>query len=864
MIWHSESIENIAAELQTDLDAGLTPEQADARLDEVGYNLLSNTGMSTYGQLLAAQLKKGWTVALLVCAVIMLLISLTTGGGGWYIPLVMVCILVLHSLFNAWQLQHSAQAVEQLKIVTAPTARVIRGGQEQTVSAAELVPGDLLLLATGDHIPADGRLIWGDALRCDESMLTGETVPTEKMPGAQIEDIAGIKQRVNMVYSGCHVLSGNARVVLTETGNETEWGRRECIAGLEEEQASPLAQHFAKVGRLLGICIPAFCGVLLLAGLIVGAVQGADLTGSLFDSFVLGAALAATVMPLELTGVLAVVLALGIARFGEHKAIVKTPDVAETLAHTAILCTDKTGILTQKRMSAVRVYDGGELYDLSGGPLAGNVSTVLRLGAICCNATANLQQGQEVRSGDDTEAALVSATLQYLHLGSNDITNMYPRLGCVPFTSERMRMTTINMIDGRVFAIVKGAPEAVLPLCLQNTEAAEKIAHGMAEDALRVLAVAVKPLEEAPAIPTAEELEQGLTFVGLVGLMDPPRKEAYEAIRVCHSAGIRVVMVTGDHSATAAAVAKKLGICPPDGALLTGEDVAAMTDEELAEAVQNCNVYARVSTEEKPRIFAALRKNGQVLTATGKTVGDAYALQQADISIAVGSSANITRASADVVLQSDNFNAAVMTVYDSRGLFENVKKILRYVLTCAVAGAITALLGLCIFGAPPVSALQYLFAHCILAAMPAFALGFEPPEPELMTGPPRSKQEGVFTKPWLIDIAWQGALLAVTALVAFALGGNATAFAVLTVGELLLALSLRRQGSVLNGKFIANPVLLYCVGCALVITVLFAGTPLGAVMGLGGNLRWVWLLLAMLPFVVAEAYKIIRRLTCKK
>ncbi len=864
MIWHSASLENIAAELQTDLEQGLTPQQAEDRLDEVGYNLLSNESVPTLGQLLATQLKKGWTVALLVCAVILFLISMVLGGQGWHIPLVMACILVLHSLFNAWQLQHSAQAVEQLKIATAPTARVIRGGQEQTISAAELVPGDLLVLAEGDHIPADARLIWGDALRCDEALLTGETVPTEKMSTAQIEDIAGIKQRVNMVYSGCPVLSGSARAVVTETGNETEWGRRECIAGLEQEEASPLAQHFAKVGRLLGICVPVFCGLLVLVGLIVAAVQNADLTAGLFDSFVLGASLAATVLPLELAGVLSVVLALGIARFGEQKAIVKNPATAEVLAQTTVLCTDKTGILTQRRMSAVRVYDGNELYDLTGGALSGSVSTVLRLGAICCDATADLQQGQEVRSGDDTEAALVSATLRYLHLGSSELSNTYPRLGCVPFTPERMCMTTVNMIDGRVYAIVKGAPEAVLPLCLQNTESAEKVAQGMAEDALRVLAVAVKLLDEAPAIPTAEELEQNLTFVGLVGLMDPPRKEAYEAIRVCRSAGIRVVMVTGDHSATAAAVAKKLGICPADGRLLTGEEMDAMTDEELAEAATECNVYARVAAEQKGRILAALGQEGQTLTATGKTVGDAYALQQANVSVAVGSAANITRATADVVLQSDNFNAVVLSVFNSRGLFANVKKILRYALTCAVAAALTALLGLCIFGTAPVTALQYLYLHMILAAMPAFALGFEPPEPELMAQPPQGKQAPLVTKNLLIDIAWQGALLAVTALVAFGLGGNATAFAVLAVGELLLALSLHCRGSVIGRKFIANPVLLYCVGCALVMAVLFAGTPLSGLLGIGGSLRWLWLLLALVPFAAAEIYKWVKPLITKK
>ncbi len=863
MIWHSASIENIAAELQTNPEQGLSVEVAEARLQEAGYNLIQNTGIGSFGQYFWGQLKKGWSVVLLLCSFLLLVATLIAKGQGWYLPVLMACILVAHSLWRAWQAQYADVAVEQLKKATAPTACVVRDGQEQTVSASHLVPGDLLVLREGDYIPADARLVFTEVLRCDESILTGESVPVEKRHDLLADDITDITQRLNMIYSGCYVASGNARAIVTETGNETEQGRRAQIEALEQEDASVLAQSLGKTARLLGIALPVLAGLLLVVGMVVGVVQGADFTGNLFQNLVLCITLAATALPLELTTVCAVALALGFARFEESKAILKNPDVTKALADTTVLCTDKTGTLTQKRMSAVRVYDGNELYDLNGGPLAGNLATVLRLGAICGNATAELQEGEEVRTGDDTEAALCSACLQYMRLGTAQLSNSYPRLGEVPFTPERMRMTTVNMIDGRVFAITKGAPEAVLPLCLQNTEAAEKVAQAMAEDALRVLAIAVKPLDEAPAIPT-EALEQNLNFMGLVGLVDPPRKEAYEAINACRSAGIRVVMVTGDHGATALAVAKALGICGADSALLTGEEVAELDDEARAEAAKTTNLFARVSTDQKPRILAALRQEGQVVTAVGKTVADAYALQQADAVCALRSAANITRATADVVLQSDNFNAAVMAVWGSRGVYANLKKILRYFLTCGVAGFALSVLGLVCFGAAPVQALQLLFAHLFLAALPAFALGFEPPEPYVMTLPPQSGTQNMLDKRFWVRVGWQGGLVALCALVAFGFGGNATAFGVFAAGELFLALSLRRHDLVENGKFITNPVLLYCVGCALAVALLFAATPLGGILGLSGSFCWPWFSLSVLPFAASEVYKLLRPFLKKK
>jgi Ca2+-transporting ATPase len=663
--------------------------------------------------------------------------------------------------------------MEAMKKLTAPKARVLREGKEVIIPAREVVPGDILLLEAGDRIPADGRLIEIVDLKTDEAVLTGESTPVEKETSV-IDEKTPVADRKNSVFMATHVIYGRGKAVVTATGMNTEFGKiAEMVQAVEEEE-TPLKQKLGRFAKKLGMIIIIVCAIIFALELyeifVIKGYRGTAVVENIMDTFMTAVALAVSAVPEGLPAVVTVSLALGARELAKRNAIIRRLSSAETLGATTVICSDKTGTLTKGEMTVRKIYVNGEMIDVTGSGYEPkgeflregkridpkedkSLSLLLRTGTLCTNAAYD---GKTV-IGDTTEGALIVAAAK-AGMTKEELEKTYPRVHEVPFTSERKRMTTVHKTpEGKLFAYVKGAPEIVLERCshiLKNNEAKKLSARErkiilemnekMASEALRVLGVAYKELSDNAAEKFDDEsLEMNLVFVGLMGMIDPPREEAKEANRKCQEAGIKTVMITGDHKLTAVAVAEELGMLRSDK-VLTGAELDEMSDEEFEKIVEDVSVYARVSPEHKIRIVKALKKKGHIVAMTGDGVNDAPALKQADIGVAMGiSGTDVTREAADMVLADDNFATIVNAVEGGRGIYDNIRKFSFFLLRCnfdelVVIGTF-ALLGLEL----PLVAGMILWINLVTDGGPAVALSMDPPEEDVMKRPPRDPNEGI-------------------------------------------------------------------------------------------------------------------------
>ena len=512
--------------------------------------------------------------------------------------------------------------------MSSPSAKVLRDGEMRSIPSTDLVPGDIVDIEAGDLVPADCRLLSSASFKCDESALTGESVPVEKDAAVEIPDIAPLGDRLNMAYSGCAVSYGRARALVVETGMHTEMGKIASMLEEEEETVTPLQNRLAHLGKTLGFLALAICAVILVVGLIDRL--------PVIDMIMTSVSLAVAAIPEGLPAIVTIVLAIGVQRMVAKNAIIRRLPAVETLGSASVICSDKTGTLTQNRMTLTRLFCGGHMIDDLGSPLSEGALALVRLATLCTDGTVQVKDGKEVHIGDPTETAIVACAL-HQGLDKAELTAEHPRLGEIPFDSDRKLMTVIHLIEGQNIVIVKGAPDVLFERCISGpVEAAAAANEEMGRQALRVLAVAYKTIDEVPMDCRPEDLEQGLTFAGLVGMIDPPRPEAVDAIRECDAAGIRTVMITGDHVVTASAIARQLGILHDDGEAVTGAQLAAMSDEELYENIRRYRVYARVTPADKIRIVKAWQQAGEIVSMTGDGVNDAPALKAADIGCAMG------------------------------------------------------------------------------------------------------------------------------------------------------------------------------------------------------------------------------------
>ncbi|MDE6955822.1 MAG: HAD-IC family P-type ATPase, partial [Oscillospiraceae bacterium] len=654
---------------------------------------------------------------------------LSSGGEDWVEAVIILVILLVNGVISITQENSAEKALEALQKMSAPLAKVIRGGTQQPLETDGLVPGDIIVLEAGDLVPADARILECANLKADESAMTGESVPVTKQAVESLPPETVLGDRVNMVISSTVITNGRAVCVVTGTGMDTEVGR---IAGMllgEKDGDTPLQRKMAEISKTLSFVCLAVCAVMFGVGLLYHR--------PILEMLMAAVSLAVAAIPEGLPAIVTIVLALGVQRMVKHNAIVKKLPAVETLGCAGVICSDKTGTLTMNRMTVQQVWTCGDRYRRE----------VLTIGALC-NDTVLAPDGKT--AGDPTETAFVDAALLE-GLDKNALERELPRVAELPFDSERKLMSTVHPLNGKYRVMVKGAPDVLLSRCaraladgtrpLDAALAREAAAANaaMAERALRVLACAYKDVDELPRELTSETLERDLTFAGLVGMIDPPRLEAKEAVAQCYAAGIRPVMITGDHKLTAVAIARELDIFRDGDLAITGEDLDFMPQELLEQDVDKFSVYARVSPEHKMRIVKAWQKKGMVVAMTGDGVNDAPALKAADIGCAMGiTGTDVAKGAADMILTDDNFATIVRAVEQGRGIYANIKKSIHYLLSCNIGEIITLFLAtLFNFHQQPLVAVQLLWLNLVTDSLPALALGMEPVEPSVMEEKPR-------------------------------------------------------------------------------------------------------------------------------
>ena len=778
-------------------------------------------------------------------------------------------IVILNAVLGLVQENKAEKALDALKNMSAPHARVIRGGTEHVISASRVVPGDIIRLEAGDYDPADARLTESANLKTDESALTGESLPADKDADVIVASDAPVGDRDNYIFSGCAVTSGTATAVVTGTGMDTQMGR---IAGLlagEKESKTPLQKKLTKLGKYLGIVALAACAVVFIVGLAAGI--------DVMEMFMTAVSLAVSAIPEGLPAIVTVVLSLGVTRMVKKNAIIRRLPAVETLGSASVICSDKTGTLTQNRMTIVHTYVEGEGgADFAPAASSEKVRQMLKLGALCCNGSVNFEDGREVHIGDPTETAIIMAAHR-LGMEKDSLFDKYPRLEELPFDSVRKLMTTINEVDGEHIVIVKGAFDVLAERCVSgDTELARKACDEMSAQALRVLAFAYKKIDKVPEELVPEQLENKLTFLGLVGMIDPPREEVKDSVRVCREAGIKPVMITGDHVVTATAIARQLGIFEEGDRAVTGAELDKMSEEELDKNVEHISVYARVSPENKIRIVKAWQKRGKVVSMTGDGVNDAPALKAADIGCAMGiTGTDVAKGAADMTLTDDNFSTIVDAVKEGRSIYDNIKKVVGFLLGTNISEIIVVFLAMIIWQKSPFISIQLLWINLITDSLPAIALGMEKAEKDIMQKPPRPKTEGLFAHGYWLRIIVQGCMFAALTLGAYFIGehaggeqcGSTLAFMTLALSQTIHAYNMRSEKSLFSSNPFANGKLNLVTLISFALIAFVAFTP-GVVTAFGMTYMPAWCYgvavgFGFAPIVLVEIYKLCHMLYLK-
>ncbi len=862
MTFHQLSPTEAVQELHTNPTSGLSAQQVQEKRSQFGENKLKEQRKKTFFQRFLAQFKDVMILILLAAAAVSFAIACVEGEPKeFFEPVLILLIVVLNAIIGILQESKAEKALDALKSLSAPHARVIRDGQEAVIDASQLVPGDIIRLEAGDFIPADSRLLRSVSLKCEESALTGESVPSEKDAQAMVAENAPLGDRSNMVFSGCSITYGTAVAVVTATGMDTEMGRIANLLDNENDSQTPLQKKLAQLGKYLGILALAACGIIFAVGLANGIPP--------LEIFMTAVSLAVSAIPEGLPAIVTVVLSIGVQRMVKKNALIRRLPAVETLGSASVICSDKTGTLTQNRMTLVKAYvDGQDTPEDIRTQNSGPVRKLLQYASLCCDGTVVFHDGQEQHIGDPTETAIVLAAHKN-GISKDALDTQYPRRAELPFDSDRKLMTTVHQMDGTYTVIVKGAFDMMAPRCVAgNLAAAQNMVETMSSNALRVLAIACKEMDVLPQNPTSENLECGLTFMGLVGMIDPPRPEVKDAVDICRRAGIKPVMITGDHVVTASAIARELGILQPGDKAITGSELDAMTDGQLDLEVEHISVYARVSPENKIRIVKAWQRKGQVVSMTGDGVNDAPALKAADIGCAMGiTGTDVAKGAADMTLTDDNFSTIVDAVREGRGIYSNIRKVVGFLLGTNIGEVITVFTAMLLWHKTPLLSMQLLWINLVTDSMPAIALGMEAVEPDIMDQKPRPKDEGIFAHGLGVRVVLQGVMFALLSLVAFVsgeraagslAGGQTLAFLVLSLSQVVQAYNMRSDHSLFKiGPFSNHRLNWAClVSVLLVSLVLF--TPVRIAFGLivlPGQAYLLGLGLSLVPVILMELSK---------
>lgn len=865
MIWHSSNIREVETELNTNLEDGLSSGEAEKRLKEYGLNLFESIKRKSFWKHLARQFKDYMVIILMIAALVSTGIAIYNKDSFWMESIAIVGIILINSIVSFIQEKRSEKALAVLKKVATPTARVIRDRDDITVNTSELVPGDIIYVEEGDTVPADARLISSTDLRCREYAVTGEILPMEKSAFSELKDSTHLQQRSNMIYAGTDVIAGSGKAVIVETGVNCEILKVLNQTKRRDEPLTSAQRSLAKMEKFLGIFALVCCLVYFAVGVFI-------MHQDLMTMVMTALALAVAIIPESLPAIVGVVLAVSLQRMAKQKAIVRRLDSLETLRNVTVICTDKTGALTSRDMKVKKAWAQTKTSLIDDEPL-GDIAALLRIAALCCDAEAKGKEGKKRYTGNSMEIAILKAA-EKMGYSKFTLENTLPRIGEIPFDHLRRLMSTVNIIAGRPVAIVKGAPDVLLPKCTHGSlKKARNVTEEMTQEGLSVIAIGYKYLEEPSAHPTPSEIENDLTLAGLIGIQDPAHQSALLAVKKCKAMGIKPVMLTGDHLNTAVSVAKELRILEREEEAVTGDQLRRMSDDELAEKIRHISVYARIQPEDKLRIVKMWKRKKEVVAMTGKRLTDVPALESAHIACALGQNGkDAVKNKSDLILADDSFSTVVSAIQYSRGIFENIRKAIRFLLGCNLGELLTVFTALVAGWGIPLIPIQLLWINLVTDSFPAIALAMEKPEPNLSRRPAPLRKESIFAGSLGLYSVLEGFMFGILTIGAYVLGrfylegatpqiGRSMAFAVLALSQIIHAHNVRSKNSIFKIGIFSNPGLWLAsfVSIALVLVVMLTPARLLFDITTLTLEQWKWIaLFAVLPSFVMEVAKLFR------
>ena len=866
-MWYTLSTKEVEKQMQTNIEFGLNEKQVEDKQNKFGLNKLEEKKKESIVIKFIKQFNDFMIIILIIASIISAVVARLEGSNDYFDSIIIIAIVVFNAIMGLVQEAKAEKSLEALKKMTAPTCRVKRNGKISTIKSEQIVPGDIVLLEAGNYVPADCRLISSSNLKIEESSLTGETVPVLKDANCMLKEKTALGDMVNMAFSTTIVVNGHGEAIVTDIGMNTKVGKIAKMIITNEAPETPIQKKLGEVGKSLGIACLGICLLIFVIGLLKKIEP--------IEMFMTSVGLAVAAIPEGLPAIVTIMLSIGVTKMAKKNSIIRKLPAVETLGSSSVICSDKTGTLTQNKMQVTKIANiNGETNDKE------YIKWLMGMATMCTDVEISRENGRIELTGEPTENAIVSKALDEGQ-NKNELYNVMRRVKDIPFDSSRKMMTTIHKIPTGYRVITKGAPDVLLKRCNKvydngnvttldypKTKLIENQNNKMADEALRVLAIAYLDIPSLPSKIDTETVEKNLIFIGLIGMIDPPREGVKEAVATCKKAGIKTVMITGDHIITAKAIAKDLGILRGSDLAITGEELEKIPQSILQKNIMNYSVFARVTPEHKVRIVKAYQSTGAVVAMTGDGVNDAPALKNADIGIAMGKNGtDVAKNAADMVLTDDNFVTIVEAVKQGRNIFDNIKKAVHFLIATNIGEIVTIFLGLILGLKSPLLAIQLLWINLVTDSLPAIALGLEKPEADIMDKKPRDSRKGIFADGLWQRIITEGTMLGILTLVAFSVGnylydievGRTMAFVSLGLLELVHSFNIKSEESIFKVGLFENKYLLgaFILGALLQIVVVvipsvaevFKLVPLTQV-------QWMYTFgISILPLVIMEIQK---------
>ena len=871
-MWYTLSTKEVEKQMQTNIEFGLNEKQVEDKQNKFGLNKLEEKKKESIVIKFIKQFNDFMIIILIIASIISAVVARLEGSNDYFDSIIIIAIVVFNAIMGLVQEAKAEKSLEALKKMTAPTCRVKRNGKISTIKSEQIVPGDIVLLEAGNYVPADCRLISSSNLKIEESSLTGETVPVLKDANCMLKEKTALGDMGNMAFSTTIVVNGHGEAIVTDIGMNTKVGKIAKMIITNEAPETPIQKKLGEVGKSLGIACLGICLLIFVIGLLKKIEP--------IEMFMTSVGLAVAAIPEGLPAIVTIMLSIGVTKMAKKNSIIRKLPAVETLGSSSVICSDKTGTLTQNKMQVTKIANiNGETNDKE------YIKWLMGMATMCTDVEISKENGKMELTGEPTEKAIVSKALDEGQ-NKNELYNVMKRVKDIPFDSSRKMMTTIHKMPNGYRVITKGAPDVLLKRCnkvydngnvttldYSKTKLIENQNNKMADEALRVLAIAYLDIPNLPSKIDTETVEKNLIFIGLIGMIDPPREGVKEAVATCKKAGIKTVMITGDHIITAKAIAKDLGILRGSDLAVTGEELDKIPQSILQKNIMNYSVFARVTPEHKVRIVKAYQSTGAVVAMTGDGVNDAPALKNADIGIAMGKNGtDVAKNAADMVLTDDNFVTIVEAVKQGRNIFDNIKKAVHFLIATNIGEIVTIFLGLVLGLKSPLLAIQLLWINLVTDSLPAIALGLEKPETDIMNKKPRDSKKGIFADGLWQRIITEGTMLGILTLVAFSVGnylydievGRTMAFVSLGLLELVHSFNIKSEESIFKVGLFENKYLLgaFILGALLQIVVVvipsvaevFKLVPLTQV-------QWMYTFgISILPLVIMEIQKVFNKI----